>query len=662
MATSYKFGGTRGQFVKSINERIAEAKARGDTEEVARLNRAAGVESALLGASPVGLADLGVTGYNWATGSNVPTATEALMRGLGSPTQATEDQYSVEYNTPSWLLLAYSAGSLTKSGFKALRAWRESSKIKQFTKTLPEAEKTVFDKWMLTGQGSDDPVVAEIIQRLQKNPKYAEFFHQLDKQATETAIKEVSSGPLSKDMARRGLITGLQDKIDGLKEARATAGDRMFSRAFNYTGTEPIVAMDKTLSEIRTLKDNFSKVDTPAAQQALKFLDGLENQITSAGGTVTQQVMKAGPLGVPVQSTVQAPSGKFTAQQLQGWLSEFGKKAANGDSLVNGLTSTDEKRISAAIFGALKDDLKAGAQAAPTKEARAGLRFLDQARNEVRIASEKYNDFVAQGMPAYFKGKTLAELSYEDVVKAYQTSTPEQRVVFREALKNTQPEALQYLDSNITKDFYQLGFTPRKANGLPGIDLGKLSTEWAKMTEGEKQLYTSALGVKPDELEKRMKDALLFTRKMQIGAATPTPTLLDKVSNDLGRVAGAAGSYSLKQGVDIATDSLRKLSKGLSDDQIMKALLNKDAAQALRDARMTPNAIETLTNLEKVNKYPLAVPVNVMSSTAASVMQVPSEQPAQPEQPTQTLEMPPEFSAPPTQTSGLADLEMPPGM
>ena len=251
----------------------------------------------------------------------------------------------------------------------------------------------------------------------------------------------------------------------------------------------------------------------------------------------------------------------------------------------------------------------------------------------------------------------------------YKSSSPEEKVFFREMVKNTDAEALKNIDKRIFDEF-KLASTAEKADGSVGLDLKTMATNWSKMLPEEQQAMAMSLGVNANDFSQRMQDALVFTRKMQVAQPGKEAGALEKVAPNVGRAAGTI-SYGLKQGVDLTADIIKKFRQGLSDEQIMRVLLNKDAANSLKQATLSKNGAEMLTKLTEVNKYPVTLPTLGVISVADEMLK--PEQPQQapqmaPEAPQTTmLELPPELGgeAPqmaPNQPQQEQMLELPPDL
>lgn len=290
---------------------------------------------------------------------------------------------------------------------------------------------------------------------------------------------------------------------------------------------------------------------------------------------------------------------KLTVEQVQGLLSEFGKKASAGDNLIKDLALSDERIISSAIFGGMKDDLAAAAKNA-TGNDKAALNLLTTARDKVAKASAAYNEAIAQGMPAFLQNKSLAEISPEDLFKTYTSLTPTQRATMRSWVSDTNNEALMNLDKQVFDNFVNSARKPN-ALGVETVDLATLAANWRGLDTISKDALVTALGTSAPEFGKRMADAELMTRKMRTssvsGEATIAPGTVRESSAALGAVAGY-GPAKLGQ---LSLDLVNSFTKnGLSEDQLMKALLTPEGASFLKSASVSPRSAKVLEDLTKM--------------------------------------------------------------
>ena len=714
---------------KTIEQRLKEAIAKGDKEEVKRLNAEAGTLSAFTGVY-TGLPDLGVLGYNWATSSNIKDLRTKVLEAAGVPTKASDTDNELAYNLPDYAAMAVGVTQLLKGAKAGISKWRDSKRMKEFLADLETSSgkdtANFFEKFMVTGQGSDNPMVHAALAQMKNNPKYAEMFTTLDKAATDAALKGFipKQGALTqKDRAAKELASGVQGKLEALRSARAEAGAENFTKAYAIAGERGLVNPEATLSNIRKLRDQYAAGGTPQSESVVTALDKLENvfapTITSSQ-TKGTSVVRAGtpdvtipgssgysftrpgeptrvipgsqgyttyervaettydaagmprttytnrPITVPAtaQTTVRGTpeqlinipstqktvlkgtpdvtmnipgSAGYTVRQspqlmnvpkVQRLLSEFGAKAATEDSLVQGLSKTDIDRINVAVFSGLKDDLVSSIKSAPDSEARQALLALDHAREQTRIRSDAYNKLIANGIPKFLQDKSIDEIDMTTLSSAYEGLNKGQRTLFRAWVGESKAEALKALDGKVFSEFLSKshGTLP---DGTEGYDLGKLARAWNELKvkdPNQADMLVQSLGTNAGEFNKRMQDALVFTRKMSVGGLPgEEASKADRVAKDIGRAAGIA-SYAAKQGVDLAYDVSSTVfkQKGLTDDLIARALLTPEGANFLKQAALSPTSKKALEALSEVQNAQVAHPLY----TAMGTLTAPATRPA----------------------------------
>ena len=295
-----------------------------------------------------------------------------------------------------------------------------------------------------------------------------------------------------------------------------------------------------------------------------------------------------------------------TVEEVQGLLSEFGKKASAGDSLIKDLSISDERIISSAIFGGMKDDV-ATALKGSTGADKAALNLLTTARDRVAKASTAYNEAIAQGMPAFLQNKSLAEISPEELFTTYKNLTPAQRGTMREWVGTTDQAALDVLDKQVFSEFVNQA---KKTNnlGVETVDLATLAKNWRELANvpGAQDSLAVALGSNKTEFGQRMADAELFTRKMSVAQPAAdqafTPAQVRETQAAIGGVAG----YGPAKIGQLAMDSLNTLTNnGLSEEQLMKVLLTDSGKSFLKSASLSPRSEQALTDLMKVDQTPM---------------------------------------------------------
>jgi hypothetical protein len=575
---------------KTFDEQIQEAQAKGDTKEVERLTIGAGTISAATGLF-TGIPDLVITGYNFATASNVKDLRSRILEAAGIPTQAPEGVDSLTYDLPEYLTMAWGLGSLAKSGWKGYKSLRENKKLKEFTNSLPPQQANRFNQFMMRGQGSDDPMVMAALQQLRKDPRYSELFTTLDKAATETAIKAMTPRPsrLSPQAATTKAVQSVEDKVNSVRKARDVAGEANFTRAAALAGDREIVNPSNTIQALSELRSRYAKVGTASSQKMVNAIDELSNTFVDAA------------TGAPKN---------MTADQFKGLLTEFGRKVGTEDSVVKGLAQKDLEVLNNSVFSSLSKDLTGSLKSATNTEDKKAIGALIQARTQYAKGSAEYNKLISQGISKFLQNKSIDEVDPEMLVSEYKKLNPAQRGLFRDWLGDRSKESLQFIDKTSFDDFLGKSFK-KLPNGEMGYDLGKMSQNWASLSANDKDILAKALGTNAQEFSGRMKDALVFSRKMDVGGITPEPASAGVVSRLSRVLPGAVGSttagYQGAKVTDLTLQAAEQIfsNKGLTSEQVMKALLTPEGADFLKQAALSPNSQKTLEALTGMTRTPL---------------------------------------------------------
>ena len=571
---------------KTLNQRIAEAKARGDKKEVERLTLAAGMQSAGVGLF-TGIPDLAIMGYNWGTSSNVKDLRSRVLEASGIPTEAPDKENALTYNIPEYATMAWGLGQLAKAGWKGFKNIRKSKKINEFKKTLPTQQGNRFDRFMLNGQGADDPMVIAAFQQMRNDPKYAEFFTTLDKAATKAAIRSMTPAQGARPgTATRQAAQAVEEKVTGLRTARNAAGDASFTRAYALAGDRPLVQADDTLAALNRLQEEARRTASP---DSLRFADTIEDlKATFVAGE-----------GATGAKTLSVP-------QFQGLLAEFGKKIGTDDAIVKGLSQTNLEKLNKAVFVGLQNDLRTSVANLPNASDRQALSALVTARNEFAVNSQRYNNVISQGMPKFLQDTPVNELTPEQLFSAYSKLNRGNRAIFRDWVGERFPSALQNIDRQAYDNFLGKAYG-RLPDGTMGYDLGKLAQNWQKVQQTkplEADMLVRALGTNADEFSARMKDALVFSRKMDLGGRSSQAQggVYDALRRTLQGAVGSTFGYQTAKGADLTlqTGAALLTRRGLTSDQIMKALLTPEGADFLRKAALSPGSRETLEALTKM--------------------------------------------------------------
>jgi hypothetical protein len=481
---------------------------------------------------------------------------------------------------------------LVVGGVRGYSAKGQQDKINEYKKLLPEGDKNIFDEFMLRGQASSDPVIAADIARLSRSPKYLELITALNEGAAKKAVLgiEPKAAALTQEQAKTGVIQAIQNKLEAIRDSKSTG---LFEKAKGYGANLPLVDPSTTLANIDGLIARYSAQTTPNADRAVQVLQNIKERLVTEVPVNPEQVALRGATG-PIEMT-----NKRTVEQVQGVLSEFGKKASAGDNLIKDLSISDERIISTAIFGGMKDDLRNAIKTSSGND-KAALNLLSEARNRVEKSSTAYREAISQGMPAYLQNKTLAEVSPEELLVTYKALTPNQRASMRSWIDNTDSAALSVLDKQVFDDFVSKARTPN-ATGVETVNLELMAKNWRGLNTVDRDALATALGTNAAEFGSRMKDAELMTRKMSVAQPTNPPIIGGETVREASAVLGAAGGYATSKVGQLGLDIVNSFTKGgLNEDQLMKALLTPEGAQFLKTAALSPRSANVLTDLTKM--------------------------------------------------------------
>ena len=592
------------KYAKEIDRIQAQLRSTGPIGELG-----SGMTSAAVGLF-TGIPDLGIAGYNYFAKPTEPIKPlrERVMEFAGMAPEATSEEGSMLQAAPDIAVGAYGVAQLGKLGYTGLKNWLDSRKTKELLSKLSPEEGNVFRDLMLRGQGGSNTEVAAQIAKLESDPKFAELLASLKREASTRSVQGMTpaASKITEEQSAVGAAKAVQSKLDKLSESRRIAGDQSFSKAFGYGEGRQLVDPVKTVDKIDELIGRYSKQTTPNAERAVEVLNSLKTKLT----TPTAPPSPYSGVGGGIQ-----PSNLKTVEEVQGILSEFGKKASQGDSLIKDLAISDEKIISSAVFGGMKDDLSAAFKQASGAN-KTALGMLIRARKEVADASTAYTDTVAQGIPAWLKNKSLSEINFEELYSQYKATTPTQRAVFRSYVQNTEPEALKNLDSRVWSEF-TTKYQGQLPDGLPGIDLAKMAQDWTKMSAVEKDAVTTALGQNLDTFSERMKDALIFTRKLKVGAGEDVAS---KFTRDAAAVVGSTPlGYQGSKITQLLGDTITAFRSGVvSNDLAFKTLLTNEGASFLKSASLSPGSRKTLQELTKVTESQGILPTVAQIGTAAA--------------------------------------------
>ena len=629
-----------------------------------------GVVSAATGLL-TGIPDLAIGGYNLYQEKRSPTLSELIAgkKGLfgeeagklpslrertlefaGMTPEATSKEGALLQSAPDIAVGVVGLTQLAQFGWRAFKDRKLMSKADELLGELNPSERNMFQNYMVRGQGSSSPEVAAMIEKVRKNPKYSELFTAMENEAAKEALKGIrpKGSVQTPEEAATGIARAIQDKLNSVKEARRTAGNDAFEKAFNKAGDVPFVETTATRATIQKLRDQY-----PDNDSVLSYLNKLENKlfVDTPTGTIPD---------------------KLTVQRLQGFLHEFGKKAEGGDSVVTGLALNDMKRVNNALFGGLANDLSNTTKVASNVDQKKAAGYLIQARNQYKKASEDYDALISQGVPKFLQNKSFNEITIEDLTKAYQQTNQAQRQQFREWVGGNRAESLKAIDKRVFDDFIKDAYK-KQPDGTFTYDLGAISDKWNTVKATDPNLagqVVDALGTNASEFSKRMKDAAVFTRKIQIGTAPVDEAVVGgNLARDIEALAGTVGGYQIGKATRLTTDAVNAIfkDKGLTEQQLMTVLLSGEGKKFLQNAAISPqskNTLQSLVDLDKASPIlPFAAATAALPTTTTPAQQPSAEMPIDVELPPDLMgtpskidiDLPPELTAPPQQPTTTID-------
>lgn len=561
-----------------------------------------------------GLFDLGAMGINALTGSKLGMASEYLTPGLESVSKEQAGLFGLGRGVGSSLglgkvlsalnigsnvtdemmfngvpvtQLLTAVGALGTAGYKAGKNWQDNRGVKKIMEQLgPDGENTL-KQFMIRGQDSTDPRVAGIVGKLRTNPQFAEMFNVLESKATKAATegaRVTTKAGYQAEKAGPAVFQAVDNNIRGLKEQIKTAGGGAYSKAFDMAGDTPMVSMNVTRDKIAGLIDTYKKSDLPDSQNTVKFLEGLQENLTKGEGLVSG-----------VTNAVQ--TNKMTIPQLQSWLTDFGKKAAGSESLITDVSIGTQQKIASAIFGGLKDDLKGLAQSKNVDE-RGIANLMMGASKQTKKAVDEYQSAIAQGLPAILKDKNIASIDTDTLMNAISgLSTGQQKSLFG-ILQNTAPEDLKRIQQ-VNYDSFVQGARTVLPDGSTGVDLKLLSKKFNTLPAEEQSKLALSLGTSLDDFSGKMKDAESFFKYQQAYAGKLADSKVNPADLSQAAYALTGGSYTGGKVGAMMGNIWNSIKGGLNDEQTLNFLMSPETKGILRESVMSPNSQKTLEKITR---------------------------------------------------------------
>jgi hypothetical protein len=566
-----------------------------------------------------GIPDLAAMGINYgirkASDSEqpyqLPILGDELRKSIGVSEKELDPRNQFAADVPGYIAAAVGVKQLLQLGWKGLKSLRNSSKMKKLLGELPTNEANALKMYMVKGQGSDSPLVQSAIERMRGNVEYKELFSALEEGASKATQKVATVRP-SKQQAEEatiGAAKAVEKAVESVKKARDNAGAVNFQMAEQFGRNRPIVPTGNTMQQLAKMRQRFN-TNTPEGNAALRYINELERsfdaRIAVEGG---------GELVLP------AVKSKLTVQQIQNKMREFGAQIGGSDAAVNSLSVNTKDLINKAVFAGLKGDLNAVKTVGKTADQKA-IGYLIKARDDYSKGTQAYNDLIAKGIPKFLRDKPINEIEFPDLVNAYEGLTGSQRKLFRTWVGENRAESLQAIDKAVFDNFKNKAFKEVRG-GKQSYDLGVMAREWERLrkTDPEKAaMLTDALGTNASEFSKRMKDALVFTRKMEVGAQK-AGTAFVPGQQQAAALAGAVGGYPAAKVTDLTIEAINASMKknGISDETLMKLLLTDEGASFLKTASLSPQGRETLEKLTSLNRATIPETVSWLAAGQPAV-------------------------------------------
>ena len=480
---------------------------------------------------------------------------------------------------------ALAVGSLAEAGRRGAYAWLQSKNAKKLLETMPKEEVNLLKDYVLKGQTSTDPLIAGQIAKLRSDPKYAEIFNTLQTKAGEKILagarQEVNPNyPTSG--AGKDIFNAVDFEVTNYKDKIKTVAENLYKKAAKLSGDTPMVNTGKTQEAIAEQIKTLSRSELPDSKAAVGFLQRLQEELTV--------------------------NPQMTVPQFQTWLTDFGRKARGNEALVSDVSVGTQKVISSAIFGGLKDDLSLMAkQGDKTQQAVGNL--LQTASAKTKEAVDKYETFIADGLPNAFRNKVVAQMSTEDVLNTISNiKDPTVKAKTLALIKNTEPDAFRMVQQRTFDDFIA-GSRTAAGETTGKVDLKGLADRWNKMDVAERDNLALAMGTTSKEFGERMGEVDKFFRYGQKFAGEQAASQINPTAASQVAFAATGGSYVGGKIGGLAANAWNAVKGGLNDDQVMNILLAPETKGMLKEVITNPNSVKTLETIDKAMTTRLLPPV-----------------------------------------------------
>lgn len=480
---------------------------------------------------------------------------------------------------------ALAVGSLAEAGRRGAYAWLQSRNAKKLMETMPAEEVNLLKDYVLKGQTSTDPLIAGQIAKLRSDPKYAEIFNVLQTKAGEKILagtrQEVNPNyPTSS--AGKDIFNSVNFEVTNYKDKIKTVAENLYKKAATLSGDTPMVNTGKTQEAIAEQIKTLGRSELPDSKAAVAFLEKLQTELTA--------------------------NPKMTIPDFQTWLTDFGRKARGNEALVSDVSVGTQKVISSAIFGGLKDDLQLmGTSTDKTEKAVSNL--LQTASAKTKDAVDKYETFIADGLPNAFRNKVISQMNTEDVLNTISSiKDPTVKAKTLALIKNTEPDAFRMVQQRTFDDFIKGSKTAVGETTGP-VDLKSVADRWNKMDVAERDNLALAMGTTSKEFGERMGEVDSFFRYGQRFAGEKAASQINPTAASQAAFAAGGGSYVLGKLGGMFANTYNAVKGGLNDDQVMNLLLSPETKGILKEVVTNPNSVKTIETIDKAMTTRLLPPV-----------------------------------------------------
>lgn len=477
--------------------------------------------------------------------------------------------------------LLSAAGILSQAGLKSAKNWQENRGIKKIQEQLGPDGFNTFREFMLRGQDSTDPRIAGIVGDLRKNKDFAEIFNVLETSMGAKALQGArATTKAGYDV--KGLGPNVQQAIEGkvlkLREAIRTNPAKEFEAAKLMGGGNDIIMTDKTVGKLDELIVDLNKrvgrtgAGTDDAKAALSFVGAMRDDLAQ---------------------------GRISVERMQALLSEFGSQAKQGESLIKDVSLGTQKTIASAIFGGLKDDLKATRVDSTVPRIREITANLLSARAKTEKAYGEFNAFASQSLPKKLDGRAISSIDTDEMLDIIRGLKPAQKESMLGVLQDTAPEDAARIRQVLYDDFVQ---PARKTlpTGEQGVDVKLVAQKFINASDEEKRNLALAIGDNFKDFSEKMTDVNKFFKYQQTYASKAESSRIDPTLASQAGFALTGGNYVGGKVSGMAAGAWNAIKGGLSDENMFNFLMSPETKALLKESVVSPNSAKTIERLDRV--------------------------------------------------------------